>query len=180
MKRLDECERIEFCWVLCEWSHFVTFKTCGATPRTPFSHWDMRFPAQSQKHARLSDVLLQLCPSLPNLRNSFAVLFGRFIGTTAQSDFSSACMSALRLSTFADRPSQTNEGALEISRFSCMLFSWRVRDLRLRKTGQPLACIAAALLPSSSGYRVGILILRPNLVHERIMPSSLNSDTAEL
>jgi hypothetical protein len=43
MKRLDECERIEFCWVLCEWSHFVTFKTCGATPRTPFSHWDMRF-----------------------------------------------------------------------------------------------------------------------------------------
>jgi hypothetical protein len=102
MKRLDECERIEFCWVLCEWSHFVTFKTCGATPRTPFSHWDMRFPAQSQKHARLSDVLLQLCPSLPNLRNSFAVLFGRFIGTTAQSTSPArACLH------YGSAPSQT-------------------------------------------------------------------------
>jgi hypothetical protein len=32
-------------------------------------------------------------------------------------------MSALRFMAFADRPSPVDEGMLEISRFSCMLFS---------------------------------------------------------
>jgi len=77
------------------------------------------------------------------------LLFGQFIGTTAQSDFSSTCMSALWFMAFADRPSSTSKGVLEISRFSCMLFSWRARALRLRRTGQPLANNAAAVLPSS-------------------------------
>ncbi len=49
---------------------------------------------------------------------------------------------------FADRPSSDDEGALEISRFSCMLFCQRARVLRLRRTEQPLACNAAAVLPS--------------------------------
>jgi hypothetical protein len=179
MKRLDECERIEFCWVLCEWSRFVTFKTCGATPRTPFSHWTCDSCSESGACAtqRCSPPAVPFPPQPPQQLRCLVRSVHWYYGTV---DFSSACMSALRLSTFADRPSQTNEGALEISRFSCMLFSWRLRVLRLRRTGQPLACIAAALLPSSSGYRVGILTLCPNLVHERIMPSSLNSDTAEL
>ena len=50
---------------------------------------------------------------------------------------------------------KTAEGVLEISRFSCMLFHG-VRGLyRLRRTGQPLASNAAAVLPSSysSGSR---------------------------
>jgi hypothetical protein len=38
----------------------------------------------------------------------------------------------------------------EISRFSCMLFYQRARVLRLRRTGQPLASNAAAVLPSSN------------------------------
>src|ERR1035438_9465439 len=49
-------------------------------------------------------------------------LFGWFTGTTAQSDFSGTYMSAVRLVAFADRPCSSDQGVLEISRFSCMLF----------------------------------------------------------
>ena len=82
----------------------------------------MLIPAQSQEHVRWNDVLLQLHPFLPGLRRKCLPLFGRFTGITAQSDFSSTCMSAVRHEAFADRPSSVDEGALEISRFSCMLF----------------------------------------------------------
>ncbi len=108
------------------------------------------FPALCREHVWLRDVLLHLRPSLPNLRRSFYFLVGWFTGTTAQSDFSNTYMSALRLAAFADRPSSVGEGVLEISRFSCMLFYQRARVLRLRRTGQPLACNAAAVLPSST------------------------------
>ena len=85
----------------------------------------------------------------PTSARAFAPLFGWFTGTTAQSDFSTTYTSALRFMAFADRPSSTSEGVLEISRFSCMLFL-SVRGLyRLRRTGQPLASNAAAVLPSS-------------------------------
>ena len=59
--------------------------------------------------------------SSPASVGSFPPLFGRFTGTTTQSDFSNACMSVVRLYAFPNRPSQTAEGTLEISRFSCML-----------------------------------------------------------
>src|SRR6266576_1210719 len=49
-------------------------------------------------------------------------LFGWFTGTTAQSDFSGTCMSAVRFMAFTDRPWSSDQGVLEISRFSCMLF----------------------------------------------------------
>ena len=58
----------------------------------------------------------------PTSAEGFPPLFGWFTGTTAQSDFSSTCMSALWFMACVDRPSTTDEGALEISRFSCMLF----------------------------------------------------------
>src|SRR5215470_10216895 len=49
-------------------------------------------------------------------------LFGWFIDTMARSDSSRACMSAVRLWAFADRPrSLSGRGAPEVSRFSCML-----------------------------------------------------------
>src|ERR1019366_1080778 len=70
-------------------------------------------------------------------------LFGWFTGTTAQSDFSGTYMSAVRLVAFADRSWSFVQDVQEISRFSCMLF------LRLRRTEQPLAISAAAVLPSS-------------------------------
>src|SRR5271157_4906481 len=50
-------------------------------------------------------------------------LFGWFIGTTAQSDSSGACMLAFRLWAFANRSrSWLDRDAPEVSRFSCMLF----------------------------------------------------------
>jgi hypothetical protein len=61
-------------------------------------------------------------PSLPTSAEGRPSLFGWFTGTTTQSDFSSTCMSAVRLVAFADRPWSPDQGALEISRFSCMLF----------------------------------------------------------
>jgi len=73
-------------------------------------------------------------PSLTSAR-SHLPLFGRFIGITAQSDFSSTCMPVVRLLAFTGRPSHLPEGALEISRFSCMLSSQRAWALRLRRTG---------------------------------------------
>ena len=58
----------------------------------------------------------------PASAGSCLPLFGQFTGSTAQSDFSSTYTSAVRFMAFADRPSHTREGVLEISRFSCMLF----------------------------------------------------------
>src|SRR5260370_35999120 len=49
-------------------------------------------------------------------------LVGWLTGSTAQSDFSGTYMSAVRLVAFADRPCSSDQGVLEISRFSCMLF----------------------------------------------------------
>ena len=80
---------------------------------------------------------------------AFAALFGWFTGTTAQSDFSCTCMSAVRLLAFADRPSHEPKACWRSpgSRPCCFL---SVRGLsRLRRTGQPLASNAAAVLPSS-------------------------------
>ena len=48
---------------------------------------------------------------------ALASLFGRFTGTTAQSESSSAYMSRLWLLAFPDRPDRS--GTLEASRFSC-------------------------------------------------------------
>ena len=50
-------------------------------------------------------------------------LFVWFIDSMVRSDSSRACVSALWLCTFTDRPrSLSGRGAPEVSRFSCMLF----------------------------------------------------------
>src|SRR5689334_24021424 len=49
-------------------------------------------------------------------------LFGRFTGTTAQSDFSCTFTSAVRFMASADRSCSFEQDVQEISRFSCMLF----------------------------------------------------------
>jgi hypothetical protein len=51
---------------------------------------------------------------------ALASLFGRFTGTTAQSDSSLAFMSGLWFFAFPDRSARAD--AKEVSRFSCMLF----------------------------------------------------------
>src|SRR5207253_6424835 len=58
----------------------------------------------------------------PASAEACASLFDWFTGTTAQSDFSSTCMSAVWFMTFADRSCSFEQDVREISRFSCMLF----------------------------------------------------------
>jgi len=58
----------------------------------------------------------------PDPAEACASLFDRFTGTTAQSDFSGTCMSAVRFMAFADRSCSFEQDVQEISRFSCMLF----------------------------------------------------------
>ena len=117
----------------------------------------------------------------PTAAEALAPLFGWFTGTAAQSDFSSTCMSALRFMAFADRPWSLDQGVLEISRFSCMLFYQRARVLRLRRTGQPLAYNAAAVLPSSytEGSQHPVLpALRSSIARPTNAPVYASSDTS--
>src|SRR5713101_2941688 len=58
----------------------------------------------------------------PASAEACASLFHWFTGTTAQSDFSSTCMSAVWFMAFADRSCSFEQDVREISRFSCMLF----------------------------------------------------------
>src|ERR1039457_4157701 len=76
-------------------------------------------------------------------------LFGWFTGTTAQCDFSRTYTSELWFMAFADRPSSVDEGVLEISRFSCMLFYQRARALATTEgRNSHSRNNAAAVLPS--------------------------------
>ena len=97
-------------------------KACLAACRAPCNPFDMRYPALCRAHARRHDVLPGPGPSLHNLRRRLPSLFGCFIGTTAQSDFSCTFTSAVRFMAFADRSCCTSQDVQEISRFSCMLF----------------------------------------------------------
>src|SRR6267378_6163299 len=66
--------------------------------------------------------LVRVLPS-PASAEDCSSLFDWFIGTTAQSDSSRVCVSALWLFTFADRSrSWLDRDTPEVSRFSCMLF----------------------------------------------------------
>src|ERR1039457_6779492 len=59
----------------------------------------------------------------PTSAEDCSSLFGWFIGTTARSDSSGACVLALWLWAFANRSrSWSDRDAPEVSRFSCMLF----------------------------------------------------------
>jgi len=111
----------------------------------------MLIPALSQEHVYPNDVFLQLRPSLPSLRKKSPSIVRPvhwYYGAVRLLQYVHARRTA---SAFTGRPSHIPEGALEISRFSCMLSSQRAWVLRLRRTGQPLANNAAAVLPSSLG-----------------------------
>ena len=62
-----------------------------------------------------------LFPPPPPPRPTRSSLFGSFIGTTARSDPSTACMSGVRQSPSRTGPPYCEDTA-EVSRFSCMLF----------------------------------------------------------
>src|SRR5919201_5289495 len=89
----------------------------------------------------------------PDSAEACASLFAWFTGTTAQSDFSCACMSAVRFMAFADRSCSFEQDVQEISRFSCMLFLSVRGFLDYAGPKQPLANSVAAVLPSSISER---------------------------
>ena len=94
-----------------------------AACRTPLNPWDTRSPLCVG--LVLDGTMFSLACALPSPTSAedCSSLFGWFIGTTAQSDSSGACMPALWLWAFADRSrSWMDRDAPEVSRFSCMLF----------------------------------------------------------
>ena len=85
----------------------------------------------------------------PASAESCLPLFGRFTGTTAQSDFSSTCMSAVRFMALrgpAFAYSRRRAGDLPVL---VHVVSQRARALRLRRTEPPLAITRLSVLPSS-------------------------------
>ena len=88
----------------------------------------------------------------PASAQACASLFGRFTGTTAQSDFSCTCMSAVRFMAFADRSCSLEPDVQEISRFSCMLFL-SVRGFLDYAGPTATRADVAAVLPSSISER---------------------------
>src|SRR5438270_10662269 len=89
----------------------------------------------------------------PASAEACASLFDWFTGTTAQSDFSCTCMSAVRFMAFADRSCSFEQDVQEISRFSCMLFLSVPGFLDYAGPKQPFANYVAAVLPSSISDR---------------------------
>jgi hypothetical protein len=92
------------------------------TSRTPRNPWDTDFPlCVGLVWSSATFSLVRALPSTPSAEARNASLFGSFIGTTARSDPSTACMSGVRHIAFPDRPPILRDTA-EVSRFSCMLF----------------------------------------------------------
>ena len=88
-------------------------------------------------------------------------LFGWFIDTMAQSDSSRACVSALWLCAFADRPrSLAGRGAPEVSRFSCMWFLSVRRFFDYAGPADHSRLSRSTVLPSPLRQKVGVLIHR--------------------
>jgi len=85
----------------------------------------------------------------PDSAEACASLFDWFTGTTAQSDFSCTCMSAVRFMAFADRSCSFEQNVQEISRFSCRLFLSVRGFSNYAGLTNPLAIILVVVLPSS-------------------------------
>jgi hypothetical protein len=88
-------------------------------------------------------------------------------------------MSVVRLITFTDRPSQTAEGVLEISRFSCMLSNQRAWALTTTQDRSATRDNAAAVLPSSysTGSRHPDLAVFRSSITPPTDPSGLRFET---
>ena len=130
-------------------SCFLSLAAC----RTPPNPWDTRFPLCVGCMCGLSDVLLGLRPSLPNLRRRlpfFVRLVHRYYGTVRLLLHVHVRRSVygLRGPALICRPRRAGDLPVLVH-----VVSQRARVLRLRRTGQPLAINAAAVLPSSSTER---------------------------
>src|ERR1700676_2884736 len=106
-------------------------------------------PVLCRVHVRLNDVLPRLCPFLPNLRGRLPFLVRlvhRYCGTVRllRHVHVRSMAFGLRGPALIARPRRTGDLPVLVH-----VVSQRARVLRLRRTGQPLAYIAAAVLPSS-------------------------------
>src|SRR5208282_4644111 len=125
--------------------------------RTPPNPWDTRSPlCVGLVSGWPTFFLVRTLPSAASATISL-VLFGRFIGTMAQSDPSKACMSGFWPLAFPDRPAHAD--ALESSRFSCTLFP----DVRgvfdyAESEGGSRIYRRSPILPSHNSQRVGTRI----------------------
>src|SRR5438132_6872748 len=124
----------------------LSFPYCFPHTVQPLGH---AFPALCRAHARLNDVLPRLCPSLPSLRRrlpSLVRLVHRYYDTVRLLRHvhvrRSVC--GLRGPALIVRPRRAGDLPVLVH-----VVSQRARVLRLRRTEQPLAISAAAVLPSS-------------------------------
>jgi hypothetical protein len=123
--------------------------------------WNMHLPAQSQEHVRPNDVLLQLLPSLANLRGRFSLRCSAGSQVLRRSPTSPA----RAYPPYGLWPSRTgldrkNQGVLEISRFSCMLFLAYADSIDYAGSDNHsrITRLSCCLPPTRHG--VGILIYR--------------------
>src|SRR5450759_921459 len=124
----------------------LSFLCCLPHTVQPLGH---ALPALCRVHVRLSDVLPRLCPSLPSLRGRLPFLVRlvhRYYGTVRLLRHvhvrRAAC--GLRGPALIVRPRRAGDLPVLVH-----VVSQRARVLRLRRTEQPLAISAAAVLPSS-------------------------------
>src|SRR5271170_5211004 len=111
------------------------------------------FPTLCRAHARLNDVLLSLCPSLPNLRRRlpfFVRLVHGYYGTVRLLLYVRVRRSVygLRGPALIVRPRRAGDLPVLVH-----VVSQRAWVLRLRRTDSPLAISVAAVLPSSYSER---------------------------
>src|SRR5208283_3471045 len=124
----------------------LPFLCCFAHTVQPLGH---AFLALCRTHVWLNDVLLRLCPSLPNLRGrlpSLVRLVHRYYGTVRLLQYvhvrRAAC--GLRGPALTLRPRRAGDLPVLVH-----VVSQRAWVLRLRRTDSPLAFSVAAVLPSS-------------------------------
>src|SRR6266702_8474017 len=123
-----------------------SFLCCLPHTVQPLGH---ALPALCRVHVRLNDVLLRLCPSLPSLRGKLPSLVRpvhRLYGTVRLLRHVLVRIAAcgLRGPALIVRPRRAGDLPVLVH-----VVSQRARVLRLRRTEQPLAFSAAAVLPSS-------------------------------
>src|SRR5450631_2973467 len=113
-------------------------------------------PALCRVHVRLNDVLLRLCPSLPNLLRrlpSLVRLVHRYCGTVRLLQYVHVRRAAfgLRGPAMIVRPRRAGDLPVLVH-----VVSQRARVLRLRRTGSPLAftwlpcCLPPTVMESAS------------------------------
>src|SRR3984893_19117988 len=124
----------------------LPFLCCLSHTVQPLGH---ALPALCRVHVRLNQVLLRLCPSLPDLRRRLPFLVRlvhRYYGTVRllQHVHVRRAVCGLRGPALIVKPRRAGDLPVLVH-----VVSQRARVLRLRRTEQPLAISVVVVLPSS-------------------------------